>query len=737
VSDSTDPASAAPASTDRPVPAFRDPELAAEQRRGQAQRAAEREAESDLTEPGPRMRAAFRRGVTSPPAALLAFLVAITFAVNRARIGAAISGGGLLPAPNGGGTLLTSYLQEWHTVGGGTSSPGAALTGLFGLLGAPLGGADHAVAVLLLAATPLAGLSAYRATRASALSRGHRAVLAAFWALAPVGASASSFGRLDTLFTYILLPIVLAGIASVLRGAPSGVDGRGRDIARSRWLSTTTATALAVAVLSSAAPVMYLLIVLVVLVGFVLLRPAPGTGVRRAVSLFFVVLLPVGLLLPWPAVLLTHPAVLLHGVGSTDGVPGFSLTQLLTLGYGLPSVVGALVVLVAVVLVVTAPALRMLWGAAVVVLGVAAAIALAGLRRPRLPDATVVAGNAGPALLLVAAGLFLVIMVGLQERACRAVQGTRSPLLGALGLATVALLAVGAVVGGSRGAVRARPTPTLPAAFHHELVVNQALVLTTAAGEQPARISSPELPQLGEDDLVLTPGAARRVTAWSDAITGGTGDVVAAAVAQAAASGVGAVVLSAGSRLSSGVTAQLLADAGQTTDGRAVFRVQLLALGARVLEPRLATAARTGGQPPGSTGSTITAARGTSPVPGGPPELGVRVSNGPDGRLLVLAAEDEPGWAVRVDGAAVAVAPAYGHLVGVALPGGATEVTVQRSDTVRRILLLVQAGVLLFTLLLAVPPRSRVRALSPRPDRPVRRRSRLRGRWSLRRGRGR
>jgi hypothetical protein len=348
----------------------------------------------------------------------------------------------------------------------------------------------------------------------------------------------------------------------------------------------------------------------------------------------------------------------------------------------------------------------------------------------------VVAGNAGPALLLVAAGLFLVIMAGLQERAYRAEQRTRSPLLGALGLAMVALLAAGAVFGGSRGDVRARPTPALPAAFHHELDVNRALVLTAAAGEQPARLSPPELPQLGDDDLALTLAAARRIADWSDAITRGTGDVVAAAVAQAAASGVGAVVLPAGSRLSSGVTAQLLADAGQTTEGRTVLRVQLPALGARVLEPGPATAARTGGQPPGTTGSTATAALGRSPVPGGPPQLGVRVSGGPDGRLLVLAAEDESGWAVQVDGAAVAVAPAYGHLVGVALPGQATEVTVQRSDTVRRILLLVQAGVLLFTLLLAIPPRSRVSALSPRLVRPARRPSRRRGRRWPRRGRG-
>jgi len=234
--------------------------------------------------------------------------------------------------------------------------------------------------------------------------------------------------------------------------------------------------------------------------------------------------------------------------------------------------------------------------------------------------------------------------------------------------------------------------------------MNQALVLTTAAGEQPARLSSPALPQLGDDDLALTPEAASRITAWTDAITAGTQDAVAAAVAQAAASGVGAVVLPAGTRLSSGVTAALLADAGQTTDGRTVFRVQLPARGARVLEPGLATASRTGGQPPGATGSTTAAAQGTTPVPGGPPELGIRVSSGSDGRLLVLAAENQNGWEVRVDGTAVEVAPAYGHLVGVALPGTATEVTVQRSSTVRSILLLVQAGVLLFTLLLAIPP---------------------------------
>ena len=726
----------------RPAPRFRDPELAGAQRRAQAQREAELEAERERATPEARLRGAFLHFCTSPLLWLLLFLVGLSFAVNRGRIGVAVSGGALLAAPSGDETLLQSYLQDWHPIGGGTSAAGSALTGLFGLLGVPFGGADHAVAVLFMAAMPLAGLSAYCATRATRLSRGQRAALAALWALLPAGASASSYGRLDTMFAHVLLPIVLAGVVSVLRGAPAGVDSAGRETGRSRWLSTTAATALAVAVPSSAAPVMYLLILLIVLVGFVLLRPAPGTGVRRAAALFFVVLLPVGLLLPWPAVLLTHPSVFLHGVGSSAPAPGFSLVQLVTLGPGLPALAGALVLLIALLMLISVPSLRMLPGLAVVLLGAATAVAVAGLRRPRLPDGALLAGNAGPALLLMAAGLFLVILVGAQEHTRRAARDTsRSTashprLKAGVALALIAVMAAGAVLGGARGGVRARPAPALPKSLQLELTANRALVLITATGDQPARISTAALPRLGDDDLVPTPEAASRLAAWSAAITSGGEEAAATAIAEAAASGVGALVLPAGARAGSGAPAQLLADAGSTSDGRAAFRVRLPALGARVLAPGLATPARTGGAPPGVNGSTTAAERGTSVVPGGPPELGVRVSSGQEGRLLVLAAENETGWRVRVDGTAVAVAPAYNHLVGVALPASGSEVTVQRSDTVRRILLLVQAGLLLFTLLLSVPPRRNSRPLSPAVARPARPRAPRRGRRSLRRRRG-
>src|ERR1035437_10211132 len=76
----------------------------------------------------PRRAGAPRPLLPSPLVLLLAFLVAMTFAVNRERIGITVSGDGLLPAASGSGTLLRSYLQEWHPVGGGTASPAAALS---------------------------------------------------------------------------------------------------------------------------------------------------------------------------------------------------------------------------------------------------------------------------------------------------------------------------------------------------------------------------------------------------------------------------------------------------------------------------------------------------------------------------------------------------------------------------------------------------------------------------------
>ena len=111
------------------------------------------------------------------------------------------------------------------------------------------------------------------------------------------------------------------------------------------------------------APLVHLLVLTLVLIGFVVI-PAPRvTTLRRAVGLFAVVLLPLGLLLPWPAVVIQRPEVLLHGVGAVvpEQVPGW--LRLLALdpgGAGAAPWVGVVVLLAAVLALAVAPSRAML-----------------------------------------------------------------------------------------------------------------------------------------------------------------------------------------------------------------------------------------------------------------------------------------------------------------------------------------------------------------------------------------
>jgi uncharacterized membrane protein YfhO len=121
-----------------------------------------------------------------------------------------------------------------------------------------------------------------------------------------------------------------------------------------------------------------------------------------------------------------------------------------------------------------------------------------------------------------------------------------------------------------------------------------------------------------------------------------------------------------------------------------------------LLAPELAKAAVTGGSPPTALGTG-----GIVPVDARPPDVALRVSDGSDGRLLVVAAAEEPGWHAEVNGRAVPVVRAWGNLVGVAVPASSADVRVEYSPTLRAFLLLIQGAALLFTLLTAVPGRKR------------------------------
>jgi GT2 family glycosyltransferase len=624
----------------------------------------------------------------SPGVLLFVGLVIVALLTNFHRLGTGLAGGALLPA-QGLAATWSDYLAAWHPVAGGTAEPAPATLAVLGALGSvlyPVGGPPTAVAVLLLADAPLAGLFAYAATRRLPVRRWVRALVAAGYALLPPATAAVAQGRLDVVVVHILLPPVLAGIVALLTPSARG------------WLSMAAGSAIGLAVVGAFSPLVHAMVVLVALVGFVAVPGIGGDSRRRVAALFAVVLLPIALLVPWPAVVLTHPSVLLTGIAGDFPVGPPSLAQLVALDPGGPGAgwTGALVLVALAVAVVLRPRRAVLPGLAVAVLGAVAVGMVATMRAAPLAGTAPGHGWTGAPLLVVACGLLWALLT-----LCRA--GDRPPrVLTVLGSLAVLGLAAGGVLAG-QGPLTAH-APTLAAPLANELADTGRSTLVLAADGAPTRQAGARLPAFGDDDMAAVPGAPRRLAMWDAALTSGDPGRTRTAVAQAATSGVLFLVLpddptAARFRQAAGDLASGVPD---TSDGHPVERLQPASGAVTLISPELAKQAVTGGQPPTTLGAV-----GVSPVRAAPPNVAAHVSEGPPGRLLVLAAEYENGWQATVDGQPAPTVRAWGHLVAVTVPLDAADVQVYLPSSLRDALLVVQAAALLFALLTAIPSRRR------------------------------
>ena len=629
-----------------------------------------------------------RQVLLAPPVLLFFGLLALALVVHAGRLGLDLAGGRLLPTPDLAGTWST-YLATWHPVAGGTAAPAPAalaIIGAFGAVLAPVGGTQAAVAVLLLGSMPLSGLLAYVATRRLPVHRWVRALVAAAYALLPPATAAVAQGRLDVVVAHLLLPPVTAGIVTLL--------GRSRTDSAA-WLSTAAASALGLAVIGAFSPLVHLLLLAYALAGFVVVPGHRGTGKRRVAALFVLVLMPLALLLPWPAAVIQHPGVVVHGVGALVPAPVASIVDLLSLDPGGPGawpVVGLVVGLFAFVGIAVRPRRTAFPGLALAVLGGLAVVLVRLMGAAPITGGPEVAGWAGPGLVVIGWGL-LHALLGVCRTGGPAISWVRpAAVLGALG---VLGLATSALVAGRAGPLDDDP-PRLATTLARELADTDRSVLEL--GPVP-RMTAGREAALGDDDLApVNFGAGVRGLAElldADPKLG---------VASAAAAGVLFVVppseeVATRLRESAG---ELVADAPPTSDGRPVLRLQPAAGQVTLLSPELARRAVTGGEPPTALG-----AAGIVPVETAPPSVAVRVSDGPAGRLLVIAAEEEPGWQATVDGKPVPIVRAWGHLVGVSLPTRAAEVRVEQPTALRSVLLLTQAAMVLFILLTAIPSRQR------------------------------
>jgi GT2 family glycosyltransferase len=267
----------------------------------------------------------------NPGVLLCLALVAVTLAAERSLLyGGLLGGGALVPVVGGASDLWQFYTSGYHAAGLGSdgSAPPyvavlAALSTIF------LGKTWLAVSVLLLGCVPLAGLSAYIATRSMISYPLARVWLAASYALLPVATGAVAGGRLGTAVVFVLLP-AFAALASKV------ITGERRAARRAAW-----ALGLLLAVGTAFAPLVYVLVA--VLGG---LAAVSFGGVRRGVgvSLGIAMAVPIVLLFPWLAQIARDPGRILleaglHRPGLVDPrLPADALLLLSPGGPGMPPV---------------------------------------------------------------------------------------------------------------------------------------------------------------------------------------------------------------------------------------------------------------------------------------------------------------------------------------------------------------------------------------------------------------
>ncbi|MDV6011559.1 glycosyltransferase family 2 protein [Haloechinothrix sp. LS1_15] len=657
----------------------------------------------------------------APPVLLVLALTALAVVLHFDRLAGELVGGRLLPVGDLG-EVWSAYLASWHPAGGGTSAHAPPALAVLGILGAPLypvGGPSLVVTAVLLLSAPLAGLSAYLATRRLPVARWVRAALAVGYALLPPALAAVEQGRVGVVVAHLLLPPVVAGIATVLRPSLAG------DPAATRWLPRSVTVAVGLAVLGAFAPLTHLAVLVGLLVGFVVV-PSSARMARRISSMAVVALLPIALLLPWPVTLITDPELIVHGIGA--GVPEVPAHAglLLSLHPGGPGAlpVGGFLLAAALVALVLRPTLRAAAGLGALMLGGAGLALLQAVPVPPAEGGQARHAWAGEPLLMIAIGLLLILLTAAwrvprrgqasadQGQAVDDPRPRHGPLSRGLAVGTaVGLLAVfvlGAVIPAGEGPLRPAETARLAPSVAAELADSGESVLVLRADGDPPRQAAGGMPAFGDGDLPLPEGTPERLLDWQRALIGGperprgTEQEVRDAMTAARAAGVLMIVLPHGVPADGLLAAggDLVTSAAPTADGRHVVRLTPVGGQVTLIAPELSRRAVDGQPPPAEV-----AGDGVAVVDARLPDVRARVSDGAAGRLLVLAATYDAGWRAAIDGEQAPIVQAWGHQVAVEVPTREAEVVVEHPGTTRTLLLLAQLGAVLFSVLTAIPPR--------------------------------
>ena len=642
------------------------------------------------------------RFLSRPGVLLLVGLTVVALIADRGVLGS-VHGGRLLPAPGGASDLWSAYTAGWHGVDlGSTTATPPVVAVLAALSTLALGKVWLAVAIVMLGAVPLAGLSAYLAAGSVTRRARLRVVAAVAYAFVPSLLGSVAGGRIDVVLAAVLAPLVARAVAAALR----------RPV-----LHRAVGAGLLLAVVTAVAPVLWpIAFVVIGLAVATLGRDALGRRLLAGVTTLAVA--PV-VLLPWTWHVATSTRLLLGGSGlpeqfaSRHGLPVADLLLMRPGGPGLPPLwVWAPVVALAVVGQLFAR------GAArvgLLLLAVGAGAALVVSRLTPLGSVPYARYWAGAPLVVAALGAIVAALVAAEEGPAalrRRAFGWRHAVAAVLAVAAL----VGMVVAGlgwlARGSDRPLTAATrsvLPVFAQAEAAAPSAprvLVLRGLGGSvHYDLVRGADGARLPDADVapIHLPAAARK--ALADAV----GDAAAGrakAFDELSALGISLVVVPS-DEAGRGQTLSRLAEvdglARVPATSTVVYRLTRPSGELVVYDGAAAAAA--------STNRPLPRSAAPHPLTASPGHADLRLDPAADGRrLLVLAEPRSRSWRATLGGHRLERATAYGWAQAWWLPadsGG--RLVVEHVGGHRHTLVLVEGVLVLLALLLSVPNRGRQR----------------------------
>ncbi|MEU9897819.1 glycosyltransferase [Streptomyces phaeochromogenes] len=614
-----------------------DPELNAAGRHGSAVESGPGGDDADFLEV--EQFARLKRVARKPGPMLFVALLLISLVACRELLGGgALSGGALLPAPADSSELWSRYLDAWHPVGAGGTQSAPPYLALVAMLASLLfGSTGLAVTVLLVGSVPLAGFTAYFASRPLVQSRLLRAWASVAYAFLPAATGALAGGRIGTAVLAVLLPLIArAGIAA---------SGLASETARGSWRATW-AFALLLTLATAFTPIVW---PIALVLGLALLVVRRGELTAYGPRFLAQLGTPLLVLAPWSLTLL--PFGFFQEAGMEYGSGAASALDLLGGSPGGPGTVSGLM-LIGIVCAAVAALVRTERQ-----LGIWTAWA-AGL--VALVFAVLSNGStwAGPATLVYGLAFLAAAALGADGARSRVAEqsfGWRQPLAVLIAFAAAAgplLVAAGWMIRGADGPLERRDPVQVPAFVAEESGTRdqaRTLVLDSAS---PAEVGYMLVrgsgARLGDAELAAADGENKPLDKVVANLVAGSG---ADQADQLGGFAVRYVLVRGGAPRE--VSRVLDATPGLSRlsqqDGSALWRVDRQVARAAIV--------------PGSGDP--------QPIAAGPVELHTKIPAGADGRVLRLADTADEGWTATLDGKPLTRTTVDGWAQGFELPATA------------------------------------------------------------------